>query len=402
LIRHNTGRLGKDLKTANENDGGEPIYVKTFETDKEEAEKIADAIALDGAPYNNKTILIRSAGLSRLFEKELYRLQIPYCLIGDTKIYDRKEIRDVIAYARLLTHPFDDMSFLRIIGKPSRGFGSAAIKKIREYGPDLMTGLRACPFKGKQAESATKFLSIFDFDWENMSPADAVQKLLDDSGYIKMWQESKDPEASNRLIHIQELKSDIAEYDSLNEFLEQAELRITEDGDGQNNNSVNIMTIHAAKGAEFDNVFLPAFEENIFPNKKSINEGSLEEERRLAYVALTRAKKHVFITNAISRVIYDDNGPQYKRNEPSRFISEIDSEYLYFGNNNIQPRVQTYNKNNFVKKKNFVPRATLVGKVVKHSEYGTGVVIEEGTGILTIAFGSRGIKKIARDFVELV
>ena len=403
LIRHNNDRLGKDLTTANANDMGEKVYVKTFETDSEEAESIANAIVQNGSIYNDTTILIRSGTLSRRFEKALDALHVSYRLIGDTKLYERMEIRDVIAYIRLLTHPFDDISFLRIIGKPRRGFGPSAIEKLRGFGDSLMSGLRNAKLKGKQAIAAKEFLSLFDFDWENMAPQDAVQKLLDDSGYIKMWKESGDIKAQERLIHIQELKSDIAECDSLNDFLEQAELRMEEDDNIHDDNVVNIMTIHAAKGAEFDTVFIPAVEENIFPNKKSINDGSIEEERRLMYVALTRAKKRVFITNAVSRLVYDDNGVQSRINTPSRFISEIDSKYLCFGND-IAPRQSPQQYSGYrVAKKIFKPKTeNLVGRQARHSEYGTGVIIADGTGILTIAFGSRGIKKIARDFVTIL
>ncbi len=402
LIRHNTGRLGKDLQTADINYNGDKVYVFTLGTDLDETRFIANAIVRDGEIYNNKTVLIRSGGLSRLFEEEFARRQIPYRLIGATKFYDRMEIRDVIAYIRLLVHPFDDMSFLRIISKPRRGFGPSAIDKIRACGENLMAGLRACPLKGKQQEMAAEFLSVFNFDWENMSPRDAVQKLLDDSGYIKMWQESKDVDASDRIGNVRELiNSVVSKYDSLNDFLEQAALMMTDDNDEPdelNNNVVNIMTIHAAKGLEFDTVFLPAWEEGIFPNEKSINDGSVEEERRLAYVALTRARKIAIITNAACRVMYGTR--QY--NTPSRFINEMDTQYLNFGNDRPAQKPQTYTQQNYVKKTYSEPRKTLVGRQAKHSDYGTGVIIEEGTGILTIAFGSRGIKKIAKDFVEII
>ncbi len=401
LIQHNTGRLGKDLKTAVSDYSGEKVYALTLPSDLDEVKFIADAIIRDGAIYNNKTILIRSGGLSRLFEEEFIRRQIPYRLIGATKFYERTEVRDAVCYIRLLVHPFDDMSFLRIIGRPSRHIGPAAIEKIRACGSNLMAGLRACELKGKQKESAHEFLSAFDFDWENMTPRDAAQKLLDDSGYIKMWQESKDPDAHERINHIRELINDVvAKYDSLNEFLEQAALMMTDDNDEpdiQNNNAINIMTIHAAKGLEYDTVFLPAWEEGVFPNEKSTQDGSVEEERRLAYVALTRAKKLAIITNAVSRLLYGER----KYNAPSRFISEMDSAYLSFGND--RPTPKPYQPQNHYVKKTFVkPRETLVGRQAKHVEYGTGVIIEEGTGILTIAFGSRGIKKIAKDFVEIL
>ena len=403
LIRHNTGRLGKDLKTLDSEYDGEKVYVFTLPTDLDEVRFIAEAIVHNGQ-YAQNTILIRSNSLLRQFEKEFMLRNIPYRLIGLQKFYERAEIRDVIAYIRLLVHPFDDMSFLRIIGKPRRGFGPSALEKIRACGENYMAGMRVCPLTGKQKVAAEEFLSVFDFDWENMSPRDAVQKLLDQSGYIKMWQESKDSEAPDRLEHINTLiHGDISKFNSLQEYLEQAALMTTDDNDTpdvSNNNVVTIMTIHAAKGAEFNTVFLPAFEENLFPNKKSIDEnGSVEEERRLAYVALTRAKKFVCITNAQSRISYGEKGAEYKKNEPSRFISEIDGQYLSFGNSRPSPR--PYAANNYVKKP-VAPRNTLVGKMAKHSEYGTGVIIEEGTGILTIAFGARGIKKIAKDFVEII
>ena len=405
LIRHNNDRLGKDLTTANANDMGEKVYVFTLGSDLDEVKFIADAIVRNGPVYNNKTILIRSGSLSRLFEEEFARRAIPYRLIGATKFYDRMEIRDAICYIRLLVYPFDDMSFMRIIGKPRRGFGPSAIEKLRGFGDSLMSGLRNAKLKGKQAIAAQEFLSLFDFDWENMEPRAAVQKLLDDSGYIKMWQESKDVDAPDRLTNIRELISSVvAKYDSLKEFLEQASLMMTDDNDepeSKNNNAVNIMTIHAAKGLEFDNVFLPGWEENIFPNEKSISDGSVEEERRLAYVAITRAKNFAVITNTVSRLMYGTR----QNNAPSRFISEIDSKYLYFGNDTrVAPRQSPYQYSGYrVAKKTFAPKAeTLVGRQARHSEYGTGVIIADGTGVLTIAFGSRGIKKIARDFVTIL
>ena len=402
LIRHNDDRLGKDLRTSVSGDMGEKIYVFTLPTDLDEAKFITDAIAKNGPIYNDKTILIRSGSLSRLFEEEFARRGIPYRLIGATKFYDRMEIRDAIAYIRLLVHPFDDMSFMRAIGKPRRGFGPSAIEKMRAAGENLMAGLRAAPFRGKQLDAANEFLSAFDFDWENMPPRDAAQKLLDASGYIKMWQESKDVDAPDRINNVRELiNTVIAKYDSLQDFLEQAALMMTDDNDepdALNQNAVNIMTIHAAKGLEFNNVFLPAAEEGIFPNDKSIQEGAIAEERRLAYVAITRARKLVIITNAMSRVMYGER----KYNAPSRFIGEIDSSFLSFGDSAPRPAPKTYEKREFKRRTVVVPRKTLVGRQARHSEYGTGVIIEEGTGILTIAFGARGIKKIARDFVTVL
>ena len=227
---------------------------------------VADTIMRKDAdePYANYAILIRAASLSRLFEEEFNSRGIPYKLIGATKFYDRAEIRDVIAYLRLLVYPFDDISFMRVIGKPRRGFGPSAIAKLRASGENLMDGLRKAQLSAKQRAAADEFLAAFDFDWMSMSPIEATQKLLDSSGYIQMWRESKDVDASDRLDNIRELITNVvAKYDTLPEFLEHAALMMTDDNDTDDTNPtsdfVSIMTIHAAKGLEFDTVFLPAW-----------------------------------------------------------------------------------------------------------------------------------------------
>lgn len=407
LIAHNHNRYVKDLKPCPDNGAGEPVYVLTLPSDWDEVRIIADAIMRkdEKEPYSNYAILIRAGSLSRMFEEEFTARKIPFKLIGAQKFYDRMEIRDVIAYLRLLVYPFDDMSFLRVIGKPRRGFGASAIAKLRLAGSNLMEGLKKAVLSGKQRTAADEFLSAFDFDWENMKPTDAVQKLLDASGYIKMWRESKDVDASDRLDNIKELITNvIAKYDSLPEFLEHAALMIADDNDsddaGTVPDTVSIMTIHAAKGLEFDTVFLPAWEEGIFPNDMSVNEGGLEEERRLAYVAITRARRRAIITNAMSRMVFG----QRQYNSPSRFITEIDNRYLDFQGG--APRAYThmkmptsYQSRPVARKKETV---SAVGKLVNHSEMGRGVVIEENENVLTVAFRAKGIKKVAREFLEFI
>lgn len=407
LIRHNRGRLGKDLRATDVVGCGEPVYVLTLPSDWDEARIISDAILRDETNNFSKfALLIRAGSLSRIFEEEFATRGIPYKLIGATKFYDRMEIRDVIAYLRLLVHPFDDISFLRVIAKPRRGFGDKAIEKLRANGSNLMSGLRNAPLAPKLRAAADDFLSAFDFDWASMSPRDATQTLLDRVGYTKMWSESKDTDAPERLSHIRELiTSVISKYDTLPDFLEQAALMTTDDNDStdtpQNTNTVSIMTIHAAKGLEFDTVFLPAWEEGIFPNDKAINEGAIEEERRLAYVAITRAQKRCIISNAMSRMIFGSR--QY--NSPSRFITEMDNSFLDFQGGaprTYQPRPMTtqptYQKPQIQQTK----PTSAVGKLVSHDELGAGVVIEDNGAILTIAFKTRGIKKVAREFVKIL
>lgn len=408
LIRHNQGRLGKDLCATDASGTGEPVYVLTLPGDRDEARIIADAILRDDInDFSKYALLIRAGSLSRIFEEEFAMRGIPYRLIGATKFYDRMEIRDAIAYLRLLVHPFDDISFLRVIAKPRRGFGDKAIEKLRAAGSNLMSGLRNATLAPKLRAAADEFLNAFDFDWNLMSPMEAAKTLLDRVGYIKMWSESKDADATDRIANVRELiTSVVSKYETLPEFLEQAALMMTDDNDSnddaQNKNTVSIMTIHAAKGLEFHTVFLPAWEDAIFPNDKAINEGAIEEERRLAYVAITRARKRCIISNAMSRMVFGSR--QY--NSPSRFITEMDNRYLDFQGG--APR--TYYGTSYGNKEHISPEPrknvskikSAVGKLVIHDELGAGVVIEDSGAILTIAFKSRGIKKVARDFVKFI
>ena len=413
LIRHNSGRLGKDLRTANSASVGEPVYVLTVPTDFDEARLVADTIIRksDDTPYSNYAILIRAGSLSRMFEEEFTSRGVPYRLIGATKFYDRAEIRDAIAYLRLLVYPFDDISFMRIIGRPRRGFGPSAIAKLRSAGENLMSGLRTAQLSGKQRAAADELLSAFDFDWSSIAPMDAAQKLLDNSGYIKMWRESKDSDAPDRLDNIRELITNvISKYDTLPEFLEHAALMTTDDNDSDDaaptaSDAVSVMTIHAAKGLEFDTVFLPAWEEGIFPNDMAVQSGGLEEERRLAYVAITRARCRAIIINAMSRMVFGNR--QY--NLPSRFISEIDPVFLEFHGGTPRayamsadrvPNYMSYNNSPRKTRLTAPENKSVVGKLVNHSEMGSGVVIEDNGDILTVAFKTRGIKKVARQFVE--
>ncbi len=402
LIRHNRGRLGKDLRSAADGGAGEPVYVLTVPSDWDEARVVADAIMREPDDFGRFAVLIRAGSLSRLFEEEFARRGIPYRLIGATKFYDRAEIRDAIAYIRLMAYPFDDISFLRIIGRPRRGFGAAALGKLRGAGPDLMSGLLNAKLTAKQRAAADEFLAAFDFDWASMPPAEAAKTLLERAGYFKMWRESKDADASERLANLQELTTNvIAKYDTIAEFLEQAALMMTDDdadGAALGGGAVCIMTIHAAKGLEFDTVFLPAWEEGIFPNEKTEQEGALEEERRLTYVAITRARRRAIIINAMSRRLFGEQ----KYNSPSRFIAEMDGRYLDFQGGSPRavysaPRRIPTSYGNARRRESVSTNA--VGKLVSHIEMGRGVVIEDGGDILTVAFKNRGIKKVARSYL---
>ena len=397
LIKNNLGRLGKDLRCAPNTDMGEPVYIMTLPNEWDEARFVTDAIIRNSNNnFSDFAVLIRAGSLSRTFEEEFTSRSLPYKLVGATKFYDRAEIRDAIAYIRLLVYPFDDISFERIISKPSRKIGPAAILKLRESGKYLMDGLKNAQLSAAQRVTANEFLEAFNFDWQNTSPKDAAQQLLENSGYLNMWRQSKDADANERLEHIRELINGvIAKYDNLIAFLEHAALMMTDDNDNESEdkNVVSIMTIHAAKGLEFNTVFLPAWEEGIFPNDKTTKEGDLEEERRLAYVAITRAKIRAIITNAMVRSVFGQRQYQTK----SRFIDEIDKHFVNIqGNTYYEPRVIPTQKSKTVKME------SVVGKMVTHKEMGTGVVISENGNILTVAFKSKGIKNVARDFLQFI
>ncbi|MCQ2574597.1 MAG: UvrD-helicase domain-containing protein [Alphaproteobacteria bacterium] len=391
IIANNSERLGKTLKTAPDIGMGEPVYVLTVPNEKDEAKLISYTIGKNcKGNYSDYAVLIRSGSLSRVIEEEFTLRGIPYKVVGATKFYDRSEIRDVIAYARLLVYPFDDLSFLRIISKPRRGFGEVALDKLKAVGKSLMEGLSSINLSAKQQAAATEFLNAFDISWRDMAPADAVKQLLENSGYIKMWSESKDVDAHERLEHIRELiQSVISKYDSLPDFLEHAALMTTEDDvESVGTNVVSIMTIHAAKGLEFENVFLPAWEEGIFPHDKSIKEEGLEEERRLAYVAITRAKKHLVITNTMSRVLFG----QQNFNNPSMFIEELDKRFINTGEQYNPEQHKSIEEDKKTK---------LVGKMVAHKEFGRGVIIGSKGSVFVVAFKDKGIKNVELTSLEI-
>jgi DNA helicase-2/ATP-dependent DNA helicase PcrA len=340
-----------------------------------------------------------------LFEEEFASRKIPYRLVGATKFYDRMEIRDAVAYARLLVCPFDDLALLRVLSKPRRGFGSVFADRARAFADEhkipMLRALRDMPLSGKLRAAADAFARVFDFDHGALTPDAAASKLLEEAEYMKMWRESKDTDASDRIANLNELITNVMpRYDSLAEFLEHAALMTTDDNDANEftASAVSVMTIHAAKGLEFDTVFLPAWEESVFPNEAAVGEGALEEERRLAYVALTRARKSTMITNVISRMQY--GARQY--NAPSRFIAEIDPAFCKTRENFHRMPAAPAKNCPWTKP---TPRPArpdrMVGKLVAHDDLGSGVVIEEDGQILTVAFKNRGIKKIERRFVTV-
>jgi DNA helicase-2/ATP-dependent DNA helicase PcrA len=339
LISRNSGRLGKTLRPCDGADeDAAKVAVKGVWSGEEEARHIVDQIEYRqsrGTALSQMAVLVRAGYQTRIFEERLIRAGIPYKIIGGLKFYERQEIKDIIAYLRLLAHPQDNLSFERIINVPRRGIGDKALAEIArnardkrlsyfESARDLGKG------KTRQALALKQFAESFD-KWREAlrapdgagqaDPSGLVRTMLEESGYTDMWKSSKKIEAEAKLQNIMEflgiLKSD---FSSITEFLEYITL-FTENDEaaGQDMEYVSLMTLHAAKGLEFDAVFLPGWEMGIFPNEKSAQEGGMEEERRLAYVGITRARKFVEIYYAGSRQVFG----QWQHNMPSIFLGEL-------------------------------------------------------------------------------
>ncbi|MDR0319287.1 MAG: UvrD-helicase domain-containing protein [Rickettsiales bacterium] len=419
LIKNNKERLGKNLEATKS--GGDKVQIIRVWSDLAEAQGIADAIqdmARDGENYSDMAVLIRSASLSRLFEEEFVNRKIPYRLVGGTKFYDRAEIRDAIAYARLLAYPFDDVAFARIFNTPKRSLGDAALAQVRDYARanhlSLLDALHSMPLPPRMAKGAAEFAKIFS-EARDMAdsapPAEVFQALLDRAGYIKMWNESKELDAKERLDRIRDLIGTLKDgYSSLEDFLEQVALYTSNDEDGVSGDAVSVMTMHAAKGLEFKNVFLPAWEEGIFPNERALGEfgaAALEEERRLAYVAITRAIRRAVISLSGSRLLFG----QRINPRPSMFIDEIEERFadrVGFNKGYIQSEMPTDARMAPPTEKSRGDFSTFpqggsspfIGRMVAHEELGRGVVIQLDGDIATVAFRDAGMKKVKVEFLE--
>ncbi|WP_413204080.1 ATP-dependent helicase [Rhodospirillum sp. A1_3_36] len=335
LIRNNTGRLGKELRAAFAEVPGDPVVVKGLWDGDEEARTVVDEIEARqraGDPLNGIAILVRAGFQTREFEERLILTGTPYRIIGGARFYERQEIRDAVAYLRLIAQPDDGLAFERIINTPRRGLGNASIQTLnmasRLERVSLMEAARRAIETDDLRPQARKALRTFIEDisrWRSladaMDPGELCGTVLDESGYMDMWRKDKSPEAEGRVENLRELVSALEEFDSLQEFLEHVSLvmdneaRATED-------AVTLMTLHAAKGLEFDTVFLPGWEEETFPHRRALDEGGaegLEEERRLAYVGLTRARKRVFVSFVASRRVFNE----WRSCLPSRFVDEL-------------------------------------------------------------------------------
>lgn len=338
LINSNQDRLGKTLWTAAK--GGEKVSINAVWDGRAEARAIGDMVEdlqRKKAPLNEMAVLVRAGFQTREFEENFLTLGIPYRIIGGVRFYERAEIRDAMAYLRVINNQDDDLAFERIINVPKRGIGDSTVAKLhriaRAGSMSLMRAARDIVETEEIAKKARTSLTklIADFDrWRTLatdtSHIDLTDTILEESGYYDKWKNDKSPDAPGKLENLSELLRGMEAFESLEEFLEHVSLVMENTAESQYD-SVSIMTLHGSKGLEFDTVFLPGWEEELFPSKKSIDEHGdkgLEEERRLAYVGITRAKKRAHIFYAASRYMFGN----YMSPIPSRFIAELPDEHI--------------------------------------------------------------------------
>lgn len=441
LISNNEDRLNKRIWS--DLGEGEKVKIKSYFDGLSEASGVSDIIEQNLSKkfkLNSISILVRASFQTREFEERFIKIGLPYRIIGGLKFYERSEIKDALAYLRLINQSNDDLSFERIINTPKRAIGDSSVKKIYEFARKKELSLLDASqeilkeniLKPKTVQNLKTFI-VNIISWkqksESIDHVSLLETVLDESGYSSMLKNEKTPEADSKLENLKELKSSMKSYSSLNEFLENISLQtaIDEKWDGE---KINIMTIHSAKGLEFDAVFLPGWEEGLFPHQKSIDEKGvegIEEERRLAYVAITRAKKELYLSFANQRKFYgrqNDNYDFYSSLQ-SRFIDEIDDKFTEISideskdddfifdqdfnieskknspgwkrlknsiNNSIEENIKTINltENNT----NFS-----VGETVKHEGFGSGKIIHIDGNKLLINFKNQGEKKVIDKFV---
>jgi len=463
LIAKNTGRLGKTLFT--DGAAGKRIAVANFWDDQAEARSIGDDLEnfqRAREKLNDIAVLVRASSQMRAIEDRFITLGLPYRVIGGPRFYERQEIKDAIAYLEVIANPTNDLKFERIVNVPKRGLGDTTVKRIHELararGFPLYHAAREIVQTDELSAKARKSLADLTQAFErwrgnldHMRHTDLAELVLDESGYTAMWQADKSPQAQSRLENLKELVRFMHDFDTLQGFLEHVSLVMDAD-QGSDGDRVSLMTLHAAKGLEFGIVFLPGWEEGLFPHQRSLDESGkagLEEERRLAYVGLTRAKRFAKISFAQNRRTHG----LYQSALPSRFVDElpettvdvIESEMPYggranpfgfgdsfgpsrfdraggsepFGSNYKTPgwqrAQQSWSNNRDTKKKARAP-VTLEGELVasstaneptfttgtrvRHEKFGPGTVTFVDGNKLTIEFDDGSTKRVVASFVD--
>ena len=402
VIKHNKLRKDKNLWSNNE-EGDKIKYIKT-DDEKAEGDYVVKEIKKlkeTGKSYDDIAILYRTNAQSRAMEEALLKANIPYRIIGSFYFYNRKEIKDLLCYLRLINNPKDDVSLSRVINVPKRGIGNVTIANITARAEENNTSLFEAITSGKELAFKQLIEELTKMS-ENKTLTEIVELVLEKSGLKQELVEEKTLESEIRLENLEEFKSITKNYEneygevSLDDFLNEISLvsDVTEHDEG--NNKVSLMTVHSVKGLEYDDVFIIGMEEGIFPHYNSIMEGTneaIEEERRLCYVAITRAKKKLWIMNTKKRMIYG----QTQVNAPSRFVDEIEDKYLEREKQttSIFTKVAKINKEKMYRNTNVDYN---IGDNIRHEDYGEGVVTAVDKKIITVAFPHPiGIKKFIKN-----
>jgi DNA helicase II / ATP-dependent DNA helicase PcrA len=430
LIAHNDGRLGKTLWTdVNE---GEKVRVFGVWDGQAEARSVGEEIEVlqrKDHSLREMAVLVRAGFQTREFEERLITLGIPYRVIGGPRFYERMEVRDAVAYLRVIGQADDDLAFERIVNLPKRGLGQATLQTLhlhaRAAGQSLSVAARDLvetdELKPRARTTLAGLLDTFD-RWRGLvdieTPADLAGIVLDESGYTAMWQNHKSVEAPGRLDNLRELVTALDEFDTLGAFLEHVSL-VMENEENTSADKVNLMTLHGAKGLEFDTVFLPGWEEGLFPHQRSLDEegrAGLEEERRLAYVGLTRARHRAIISFAANRQLYG----RWQSAIPSRFIDELPDDHV-----DVRSEAGLYGegtRRGGLAEDSYAPwggrrevflgdgewqvtarpapaDALAIGQRVFHQKFGYGNIIAVEGNKLEIAFDKAGNKKVMDSFV---
>ncbi|MHA1540240.1 MAG: ATP-dependent helicase [Alphaproteobacteria bacterium] len=429
LIAHNEGRLGKELWTDKKE--GEKITLRGCWDGDEEARIVGEQIEnfmLKKYALDEMAILVRAGFQTRSFEERFITLGIPYKVIGGARFYERMEIRDAIAYLRVVIQPHDSLAFERIVNTPKRGLGDATLQKIHDLSRSknipVVQAAGMLVLSDDLRPAAKKALGklLLDIDrWrgqmQDLSHTEITEIILDESGYTAMWQNSKEPDAPGRLENLKELIHAMEDFENIRGFLEHVSL-VMENNDATDDPQVSIMTLHAAKGLEFETVFLPGWEEGLFPHQRSIDESGqegLEEERRLAFVGITRAKERALISYASNRRIHGN----WISSFPSRFVDELPEEDVdNIGNPNLrkkQPDLDSlefeFDQTDWSGDGQIIEGTaqTLTysetrsgftrGQRVFHQKFGYGVIKDIDGDRLNIAFDKAGTKKVIDRFV---
>ena len=402
VIKNNKERKDKNLWSNNE-DGDKIKYIQT-NNEKEEADYVADEIkklASNGTKYDDIAVLYRTNAQSRVVEEAMLKSNIPYKIIGSFYFYNRKEIKDLLCYLRLINNPKDDVSLTRVINVPKRGIGEKTIATIATIADSENISMFDAISQGKEQGFKNLILNLKEKS-ENLSLTELVDLVLEKSGMKQELESEKTLDNEIRLENLEEFKSITKNYEeefgviSLDDFLNEISLVSDVSEHTEEQNRVSLMTVHAVKGLEFDDVFVVGMEEGIFPHYNAINDGSaqaIEEERRLCYVAITRAKKKLWLLNCKKRMLFG----QLQINPPSRFMNEIDEQYIEKENNKtgIINKISNFSKDKMFNKTN-VDYA--VGEQIKHTEYGIGVVLAVDKSIMTVAFPHPiGTKKLMKN-----